>query len=50
MFAGLLGRSVKTRRGNRSLEKEAFWKLAVDEWKTAGTSIREYCRTTGLKQ
>lgn len=39
-----------TKRGDRSLEKEAFWKLAVDEWRAAGTSIREFCRTNGLKE
>lgn len=49
MFACVLGSVLKT-RGDRSLEKEAFWKLAVDEWKMTGTSIREFCRTNGLKQ
>lgn len=39
-----------TRRGDRSLEKEAFWKLAVEEWKTADTTIREFCRSNGLKE
>jgi len=39
-----------TRRGDRSAEKEAFWKLAVDEWRAAGTTIREFCRTNGLKE
>lgn len=39
-----------TRLGDRSSEKEAFWKLAVDEWKTAGTTIREFCRSNGLKE
>ncbi|MCG3185342.1 MAG: hypothetical protein ICCCNLDF_03571 [Planctomycetes bacterium] len=39
-----------TRRGDRSLEKEAFWRLAVEEWKTAGTTIREFCRSNGLKE
>lgn len=39
-----------TKRGDRSLEKEAFWKLAVDEWRSAGTTIREFCRTNGLKE
>jgi transposase-like protein len=39
-----------TRRGDGSLEKEAFWKLAVDEWRAARTSIREFCRSNGLKE
>ncbi len=39
-----------TKRGDRSLEKEAFWKPAVDEWRAAGSSIREFCRTNGLKE
>lgn len=39
-----------TKRGDRSLEKEAFWKLAVDEWRSAGTTIREFCRSNGLKE
>lgn len=37
-------------RGERSVEKEAFWKLAVDEWRQAGTSVREFCRSNGLKE
>ena len=39
-----------TRRGDRSVEKEAFWKLAVDEWRAAGTSVREFCFSNGLKE
>lgn len=39
-----------TRRGDRSAEKEAFWKLAVDEWRAGGTSVREFCRNNGLKE
>lgn len=50
MFAGLFGRLVMTRHGERSSEKEAFWKLAVDEWWAAGTSIRKFCRSNGLTE
>ena len=39
-----------TRRGDRTLEKEAFWKLAVDEWLAGGTSVREFCISNGLKE
>ncbi|MCA8917399.1 MAG: transposase, partial [Planctomycetes bacterium] len=39
-----------SKRGDRSDEKEAFWKLVVDEWRAVGGNIREFCRSNGLKE
>lgn len=38
------------RRGERSIEKEAFWKRAVAAWQAAGVSTRAFCLSRGLKE
>jgi len=33
-----------------SSEKEDFWRLAVDEWRSCGLSVKAFCEREGLAQ
>ena len=35
---------------SRSSEKEAFWRLVIDEQKASGLSIREFCQQESISQ
>ena len=35
-------------RSRRSLEKESFWRLATDEHRRSGLSVRDFCEREGL--
>jgi hypothetical protein len=37
-------------RGKRSAEKESFWRLALDEHRRSGLTIREYCKRIGASE
>jgi transposase len=34
----------------RSAEKEAFWRMAIEEQATSGLSVREFCRREGIAE
>lgn len=36
--------------GSRSSEKEAFWRLVVDEQKASGLSVRSFCRRESVSE
>ena len=37
-------------KSNRSVEKEAFWRLVLEEFRASGLSIRAFCRREGLSE
>lgn len=37
-------------KSKRSAEKEAFWRLALDECRGSGLSVRAFCRREGLSE
>jgi transposase-like protein len=37
-------------RSHRSAEKESFWRLAVDEHRRSGLTIRAFCQREGLSE
>lgn len=34
----------------RSAEKEAFWRMAIEEQASSGLSVREFCRREGIAE
>jgi transposase-like protein len=39
-----------SRRGERDLRKEQFWRQQVRQWRRSGLSIRGFCRQHGLAE
>ncbi len=37
-------------RAKRSVEKESFWRLVIEEFATSGLSVRTFCGREGLSE
>ncbi|MEE9311130.1 MAG: hypothetical protein V3V10_01835 [Planctomycetota bacterium] len=39
-----------SKRGERSVEKEAYWKRTMAEWRESGLTGRDFCKKKGLNE